>query len=89
MSDRYEPEYPAGINTPEQISEYLYRELQKIGDAIEAVHLGHLHKTNVEPEKPRDGDFRYADGVNWSPPRGIGRGFYRYDAILGYWVPYA
>jgi hypothetical protein len=41
-----------------------------------------LTETNVAPEKPRNGDLRFADGVNWDP--GSGAGFYGFYG--GNWV---
>jgi hypothetical protein len=36
-----------------------------------------LEQTNVAPDKPRNGDIRYADGTNWNPG-GTGEGIYAY-----------
>lgn len=64
---------------PEDAAEmrrFLSGELNKIQAAITAMSLGHLDKTHVAPNKPRDGDIRFADGTNWNP--GSGQGVYAY-----------
>tara|TARA_R110002020_G_scaffold3587_1_gene15998 strand:+ start:2774 stop:3052 length:279 start_codon:yes stop_codon:yes gene_type:complete len=57
---------------PEYLGEFVIRELNKLGDIIYNVAQLRLEQTNVEPEKPRDGDIRYADGTNWNPGSGVG-----------------
>jgi len=57
---------------PEYLGEFVIRELNKLGDIIYNVAQLRLEQTNVEPEKPRDGDIRYADGTNWNPGGGVG-----------------
>jgi len=46
--------------------------------------MGHLDVQNVAPDKPRQGDLRYADGSNWNPSAG-GEGIYFFNAA-GAWV---
>jgi hypothetical protein len=50
------------------------RELQRISDAIETFEADgvRLYSSNIEPDKPREGDIRFADGVNWNAGSGIG-----------------
>ena len=67
---------------PEYLGEFVIRELNKLGDIIYNVAQLRLEQTNVAPEKPRDGDIRYADGTNWNPGSGIG--IYAY--IGGAWT---
>ena len=67
---------------PEYLGEFVIRELNKLGDIIYNVAQLRLEQTNVAPEKPRDGDIRYADGTNWNPGGGIG--IYAY--IGGSWT---
>ena len=67
---------------PEYLGEFVIRELNKLGDIIYNVAQLRLEQTNVAPEKPRDGDIRYADGTNWNPGGGIG--IYAY--IGGAWT---
>lgn len=64
--------------TPNQVPEnaaemrrFLFDELNSISAAIRALAEGHIDKSTVAPTKPRDGDIRYADGINWLP-NGIG-----------------
>lgn len=72
MSQRYNP-IPS---PPEYSSPYLYGELRKLKEAIDQIVDGHMEKSNVVPDRPRDGDIRYADGTNWNP--GSGEGVYVY-----------
>lgn len=61
---------------------YIEVEMVKIQAAIDLLAQGHLDKSYAAPSKPRDGDFRYADGTTWNPGSGIG--FYRYNGSA--WV---
>ena len=65
-------------NNNGHLREYLQTELFKIAAAIELLANGHIDKTYVAPEKPRDGDLAYADGTTWNP--GSGAGIYYYKA---------
>jgi len=76
----YAPD-PVPNNTGE-IPAYLLREFTAIQSAIGLLAAGHLDKSFAAPAKPRDGDFRYADGANWNP--GSGAGFYRFNGAA--WV---
>lgn len=67
---------PLTSDDPRDLPRYLATELTAIQGAIQALVAGHLETTNVAPTKPRDGDFRFADGTNWNP--GSGKGFYGY-----------
>ena len=74
---------PAPINN-DQLSDYLFHELNRLSDIIFNLDVMRLEQTNVDPineggidnGKPRDGDIRYADGTNWNP--GSGAGIYAY-----------
>ena len=66
---------PAPLNN-EQLSDYLFHELNKLSDIIFNLDVMRLEQTNVVPDKPRDGYIRYADGTNWNP--GCGQGLYVY-----------
>ena len=44
---------------------------------------GHLDLVYEEPEKPQQGDIRYADGSTWNP--GSGEGIY-FRNSAGAWV---
>ena len=81
---------PAPVNN-ENLSDYLYHELNRLSDIIFNLDVMRLEQTNKDPEnttigidrgKPRDGDIRYADGTNWNPGSGIG--IYAY--IGGSWT---
>lgn len=67
----------------EDMQRYLREEFQKISAAVTALSLGHLDTTNVAPTKPREGDIRLCDGVNWNP-LGTGKKFVGYYG--GAWV---
>ena len=73
---------PAPVSQ-EELPDYLFNELNRLGDIIFNVDMLQLSQTNVEPgdeprkSKPRQGDIRYADGVNWNPG-GTGEGIYAY-----------
>jgi len=74
--NRWSPN-PAPIS-PDQLPDYLFNELNRLGDIIFNIDMLQLSQTNVEPgtelrrTKPRDGDIRYADGTNWNPSGGEG-----------------
>tara|TARA_R100001244_G_scaffold8680_2_gene10733 strand:- start:334 stop:621 length:288 start_codon:yes stop_codon:yes gene_type:complete len=72
--NRWSPN-PAPV-APELLPDYLFNELNKVGDIIFNLDTFRLEETNTVPTKPRDGDIRYADGTNWNP--GSGRGIYAY-----------
>ena len=62
---------------PSQLRRYLQDEFLRVSAAINALAAGHLDKVYAAPDKPRDGDIRYADGTTWDP--GSGAGIYYYD----------
>lgn len=66
----------------ENLSDYLYSELNRLSDTLINIDLNRIEETNVDPAqgsgKPRSGDIRYADGTNWNP-LGEGKGLYIYD----------
>ena len=62
---------------------FVSSELSKISFAIAQVSMGHLDVQNVAPDKPRQGDLRYADGSNWNPSGG--EGIYFFNAA-GSWT---
>lgn len=61
---------------PAQLPRFLVAELESIRGAVMALSAGHLDKSHAAPDKPRDGDIRFADGTNWNP--GSGQGIYAY-----------
>lgn len=68
---------------PEDLPSYLQSELSKISEVISNIADGHMDVTYVAPEKPRDGDIRYADGTSWNPSHG--KALYYYDGDDGHW----
>lgn len=72
--NRWSPN-PAPV-IPEELPDYLFNELNRLSDILFNIDTFRLEETNVAPDKPRDGDIRYADGTNWNP--GSGRGIYAY-----------
>lgn len=71
--------YPAPVPVNhEHMPRYVSEELRKVSAAITSLASGHLDKSHAEPEKPRDGDIRYADGTDWNPGSG-GAGIYYYN----------
>ena len=92
MADRYTAKQTQSVNRwspnpapvePSQLPDYLFNELNRVGDIIFNLDTFRLEPTNREPgselrkTKPRDGDVRYADGTNWNPG-GTGEGIYAY-----------
>lgn len=67
-----------------EMQRFLRDEFQKIGAAVQALALGHLDKINVAPSKPRNGDIRYADGVQWKPNGTGGVGIWYFNGAA--WV---
>ena len=62
---------PAPVSN-ENLSDYLFHELNRLSDVLFNLDVMRLEQTNVAPDKPRDGDIRYADGANWNPGSGVG-----------------
>jgi hypothetical protein len=48
-----------------------------MSEVINNMADGHIEVSYVEPERPRDGDIRYADGTDWNP-NSTGAGLYIY-----------
>ena len=67
---------PAPVSN-EQLSDYLFHELNRLSDVLFNLDVMRVEETNVAPAKPRNGDIRYADGTNWNPG-GTGEGIYAY-----------
>jgi len=61
---------------PEQLSEFMRTELDRISNELAAISQIRLEVLHVAPSKPRDGDVILADGTDWDP--GSGAGFYGY-----------
>ena len=69
MVERYTPEF---LSESDDLVRYLSVELQRIANTLDQLATGHIDKTYVAPDKPRDGDIRYADGTEWNPGSGAG-----------------
>lgn len=69
---RYIPAQATPKDTPNLVR-YLFRELGRIAQAINFLPAN-APTLNVEPERPQEGDFIIADGVNFDP--GSGNGLY-------------
>lgn len=78
----YEPMPLGNTRSLQELVVALEDELRRVATVLNAVERGHFVETNVAPEKPRNGDIRYADGTNWNP--GSGRGLYIYKSTT--WV---
>lgn len=63
---------------PEALPAYLASEFERIAAAIRSLASGRVETSFRAPDKPRDGDIRLADGVNWNP--GAGAGVYAWYA---------
>ena len=74
---RFNPN-PAPVSQ-EQLPDYLFNELNRLGDIHLNQSLFRLEPTYVQPTKPRIGDIKYADGTEWDPG-GTGEGIYLFDA---------
>jgi hypothetical protein len=53
---------------------YFTSQVEALANMVKLVAEGHLDPLSEAPDKPRDGDIRYADGTTWNP--GSGRGLY-------------
>lgn len=64
---------------PSQLQRFLREELLRIKAAFDILAAGHLDKSYVAPLKPREGDIRFADGLQWKP-NGVGEaGIWYFD----------
>lgn len=79
----YNPGDPGGIDNVEDLVRFLREENIKIANALRMLADGHFDPQATAPLRPRVGDERYADGVNWNP--GSGEGKYIYKST-GSWV---
>lgn len=67
-----------------EMQRFLFEELTRVSAAIRALAEGHLDKMTVAPAKPRDGDLRYADGINWKPNGTGGAGIWYFNGTT--WI---
>jgi len=68
----------------EDLGLYVVTELKRLADIVLNQAIFRLERTHVEPERPRGGDVRYADGTNWNP--GSGEGIYFFNETSSAWV---
>ena len=66
---------PAPVSN-ENLSDYLYHELNRLSDVLFNIDVMRLEPTHVAPEKPRAGDIGYADGTDWDPSGSAGIQWY-------------
>lgn len=71
----YQPESIDSDN-PQEIVSWATRELYKVSAALQTALARKVEFLNVAPAKPREGDIRGADGINWNP--GAGKGIYAF-----------
>ena len=83
MARRFARYTPTNIPADDNLNKIVYDNLVQIANVLTVVRDGHLDVVNVEPDKPAQGDIRYADGTDWNP--GSGEGIYYYDSS-GAWV---
>lgn len=76
----YNPGDPGGISNIADLVRFVREENLKIANAIRALAEGHLDMQTTPPQKPRAGNIRFADGVNWDP--GSGQGIYYFDGLV-------
>ena len=74
---RFNPN-PAPV-AQEQLPDYLFNELNRLGAILLNQSLFRLEPTYVAPTKPRIGDIKYADGTQWDPG-GTGEGIYLFNS---------
>jgi hypothetical protein len=74
MPTRYKPDTIAQSSqlTTQELVQYLSRELEKVGQAIEGLDQGRRDVQYTEPTKKRTGLLAYADGTKWDPGEGAG-----------------
>ena len=65
---------------PENVDDlgiYLVTELKRLGSILYNQATFRLERIHEEPQRPRAGDIRYADGTDWNP--GSGEGVYLFN----------
>jgi len=82
---RYSPNPPPkGKVEPEILAHYLFQELKRISYVIDNLSKNRFEVLYEYPEKPREGDVIYADGVNLNPT-GSGRPGLFFYTSYGQW----
>jgi len=73
---------------PEDVDDlgiYLVTELKRLGSILYNQATFRLERIHEEPQRPRIGDIRYADGTDWNP--GQGENLYYFDGTN--WIAFA
>ena len=76
---------PPPIADANEVAQWAAEQFRILESYVEAIALGFLEETHVEPAKLYTGLIRLADGTNWDP--GFGRGPYWYDEGDSSWHP--
>ena len=74
---RYDWEPPPLSSDPAKLREYLEREFQRIGLALDALYDGEMETQRTAPFRPRYGTIVVAEPGGWNP--GSGPGVYSYE----------
>jgi hypothetical protein len=74
---------PGAINNVADLVRYVRGFEERAAAAIGLLAAGHIDMSYALPDKPRNGDLLYADGVQCDP--GAGFGLYIYNGPLGAW----
>ena len=81
---KFELADPPPVTDASQVAQWAAEQFRAIQSYMEAIALGFLEETHVEPAKRFTGMLRLADGTNWNP--GAGRGIYWYDETGATWT---
>lgn len=73
----YIPSPPSGVQSLEELSDWVYRELLRLSESNE-VEWVLFQVRHQAPIRVKEGLVAYADGTNWNP--GAGRGLYEYKS---------
>lgn len=72
----YKPVRYIGPNDALKVAQWAEREHAGIEQGFTDLDLIRLVEQHRAPEKPREGDIRFADGTDWNP--GAGKGIYAF-----------
>lgn len=70
-------------NDPAALQRFLREELEKLRAVIALLAAGHLDPMDEPVTKPRDGDIRYFQAINYDP--GSGPGIYYFSGVSQSW----
>jgi len=74
--ENYYPEPVPLVKNPQELAEFIHRELLRISTAIVLGKAQQIEFRNVAPDRVYEGLILGADGTNWDP--GSGQGVYVY-----------